>query len=362
MTSITLRDVSVDHGNHRVIDGLDLTVAAGERVALLGPSGCGKTTILRTIAGLDHVADGRVLLGERDVTDLHPRDRNIAMINQEASLQPHLNVERNLAFALRLRKVPQEQIDERVEAESRAFSLKGLLRRRPRTLSGGERHEVALARSLVRRSSVLLMDEPFSKIDPVRRGILLRELIQVQEGYGVTLLIATNDQRVALGLAERIAVIEQGRLVQVGSPNDVYNEPASTFAAGFIGSPAMNLIDGIVTRLDGQVHVQAGPLSLPTWNTGLTGYVGAPVILGIRPQDVQVDPSPRGAVLRLEVIQREFMGKEVTVHLATGSGFNLTATVPHPGPDMDGRIGVTVRPGDVHLFDPVAGTLITHGI
>ncbi|TVR33862.1 MAG: ABC transporter ATP-binding protein [Nitriliruptor sp.] len=362
MTSIILRDVSVDHDNHRVIDGLNLTVDSGERVALLGPSGCGKTTILRVIAGLDQVAEGRVLLGERDVTGLHPRDRNIAMVNQEASLQPHLNVERNLGFALRLRKVPQEQIDERVEAESRAFSLKDLLRRRPKTLSGGERHEVALARSLVRRSSVLLMDEPFSKIDPVRRGILLRELIQVQEGYGVTLLIATNDQRVALGLAERIAVIEKGRLVQVGSPNEVYNEPASTFAAGFIGSPPMNLIDGIVTRLDGQVHVQAGPLSLPTWNTALTSYLGAPVTLGIRPQDVQVDPSPRGAVLRLQVVRREFMGKEVTVHLATGSGLHLTATVPHPGPDLDGRVGVTILPAEVHLFDPVAGTLITHGV
>jgi multiple sugar transport system ATP-binding protein len=318
MTSITLCDVSVDHDNHRVIDGLDLTVAAGERVALLGPSGCGKTTILRAIAGLDQVADGRVLLGERDVTWLRPRDRNIAMVNQTASLQPHLNVERNLAFALRLRQVPQEQIDARVEAETRAFSLKDLLRRRPRTLSGGERHEVALARSLIRRSSVLLMDEPFSKIDPVRRGVLLRELIQVQQGYGVTLLIATNDQRVALGLAERIAVIEQGRLVQIGPPNDVYNDPASTFVAGFIGSPPMNLIDGIVTRLDGQVHVQAGPLSLATWNTSLTGYVGAPVIVGIRPQDLQVAPSPRGATRRLQVIRREFLGKNVTVHLATG--------------------------------------------
>lgn len=362
MTSISLHGLTVDHGDHRVIDGLDLTVAAGERVALLGPSGCGKTTILRAIAGLDPVAGGRIRLGERDVTGLAPRERNIAMINQEASLQPHLTVERNLAFALRLRKVPQAQIDERVDAESRAFSLKDLLRRRPRTLSGGERHEVALARSLVRRSSVLLMDEPFSKIDPVRRGILLRELIQVQQGYGVTLLIATNDQRVALGLAERIAVIQQGRVVQIGSPNDVYNEPATTFAAGFIGTPPMNLIDGIVTRVDGQVHVQAGPLSMPTWNTGLTGHVGAPVTLGIRPQDVQVEPSPRGADLRLQVTRREFMGKEVTVHLATGAGFRLTAVVPHPGPDMDGRVGVTVRPGDIHLFDPVAGTLLTHGI
>jgi len=362
MTSITLRNVSVDHGDHRAIDGLNLAVAAGERVALLGPSGSGKSTILRTIAGLDQVVDGRVLLGEHDVTGLHPRDRNIAMINQEASLQPHLDVERNLAFALRLRKVAQEQIDERIEAETRAFSLKDLLRRRPRTLSGGERHEVALARSLVRRSSVLLMDEPFSKIDPVRRGILLRELIKVQEGYGVTLLIATNDQRVALGLAQRIAVIEQGRLVQVGSPNEVYNEPASTFAAGFIGSPPMNLVDGVVTRRDGQVHVQAGPLSLPTWDVGLTGYVGAPVTLGIRPQDVQIDPDPRGAALRLQVVRREFMGSEVTVHLATSSGFHLTATQPHPGPTLDGRVGVTVHPRDIHLFDTVAGTLISHGI
>lgn len=362
MTSIALHDVTVMHDDRALIMQLNLSVATGERVAILGPSGSGKTTVLSSIAGLTPVTSGRIMLGDVDVTGMHARDRNVSMVNQEASLQPHLNVRHNLGFALKLRRTPQDQIDRRVEAEARVFSLRDLLRRRPKALSGGERHEVALARSLVRRSSVLLMDEPFTTVDPVRRGLLLRELIRVQEGYGVTLLIATNDQRVALGLAHRVAVIEQGRLVQVGTPTEIYNRPGSVFAAGFIGTPPMNLIDGVITRIDGRIHVRAGPLALPTWATGLTGHVGEPVVVGVRPQDVQIDPQPRGSQQRLQVVRREFLGAEVALHLATQADFRLTVIVAHPGPDIDGRVGISVPPAAVHLFDPVQGTRIVSGI
>lgn len=362
MASIELRDVTVNRGAHTLLDGVRLRVADGERVAILGPSGCGKTTLLRTVAGLETVRSGRVLLDDDDVTERHPRDRDLAMIDQEASLQPHLDVRRNLGFSLKLRRHPQAEIDERVAAEARAFSLRHLLARRPRALSGGEQHEVALARSLVRRASVLLLDEPFRRIDPDGRGRLLRELIRVQEGYGVTLLLATNDQRIALGIAHRLALLDGGRLVQVGAPDELYTRPGSTFAAGLIGTPPMNLLDGIVTRIDGQVHVQAGPLSVPTWSTEVTHQVGAPVTVGIRPHDVRLDPDPRGAALRLPVVRLEFQGAEVAVQLATGSEGRLVAMVRHPGPILDGQVGVRIDPADVHLFDPVRGTLITRGI
>lgn len=362
MVAIELRGLTVTRDGLALLDDIDLSVAAGERIAVLGPSGSGKTTLLRGIAGVEEVSAGRVFFGDVDVTHTHPRDRNVAMIDQGASLQPHLDVQRNLGFALRLRRTPKPEIEERVAAEARTFSLRGLLRRRPGTLSGGERHEVALARTLVRRPSALLMDEPFRRIDPVRRGLLLRELIRVQAGYDVPLLLATNDQRTAQGIAQRILVLEGGRAVQVGTPAEVHDTPATIFAASFIGTPPMNLIDGRVTRVDGQIHVQAGPLSIPTWAVSLTNWVGAPVVLGIRPHDLALDLQPSGPGSRLRVVRCEFLGADIALHLAGEAGSNLLAVTPRPGPRAGARVGISLRPADIHLFDLVSGRAIAHGL
>jgi len=362
MTRIALSDVTVTRDGHRLLDGLDLEVASGERLVILGPSGCGKTTLLRAVAGLETVTAGRIEIGDRDVTSAAPRDRHVALVDQAASLQPHLDVERNLGFALRLRHTPKEEIDRRVDAETRAFSLRSLLPRRPRTLSAGERHEVAVARSLVRRASVLLMDEPLIRIDPVRRSDVIRELIKMQEGYDITLVAATNDQRVAMSLAHRIAVLDAGELVQIGTPAELYAAPATTFVAGFLGSPPMNLLDGVVTRIDGRAAVQAEPFTITTWAAEVSRRVGEPVVLGIRPEHLDLVATPRQDSDRLRVVRREFLGAQVMLHLRAPTGRKLLAMVDPPGPAQDATVWPEVRPADAHLFDPLSGRSLAQGI
>jgi ABC-type sugar transport system ATPase subunit len=362
MSYLELTGVTVSQDGRRLLDDLDLSIGAGERMAVLGPSGSGKTTLLRAISGLQPLDRGTIVVDGQDVSHLHPRDRNVALIDQQATLQPHLDVERNLGFALRLRRTPSDQVEERVAAQTRAFSLGSLLPRRPRTLSHGERHEVALARSLIRRVSVLLMDEPLARIDPTRRSRLLRELIQMQEGYGVTLVVATNDQRTAMALAHQVAVLDEGAIAQVGTPGELYARPANLFVAEFLGSPSMNLLDGVLTRTEGRVEVHADPFVLPTWNADLTRRVGEPVVLGIRPQQLVVDDSRHRASEQVRVVRREFLGAEVTLHLRAPSGRRLTALVPAPGPDQDSHVVVSADPGEVHLFDPVTGKVIAQGV
>jgi len=362
MTHIELAGVTVEQDGHRLLGELSLSVGSGERLVILGPSGCGKTTLLRVIAGVQPITDGRIVLDDLDVTQAAPGERNVAMVDQQASLQPHLDVRRNLGFALRLRRTPPDQIRERVAAQTRAFSLGSLLPRRPRTLSGGERHEVALARSLVRRASVLLMDEPMARVDPGRQGQLLRELIDMQEGYGVTLIAATNDQRVAMRLAHRIAVLVDGQLAQVGTPSALYARPSTLFVAGFLGSPPMNLLDGMISRTDGRPHVRAEPFSLPTWVPDLSARVGEPVVLGVRPQQVEIDTTPGRASERCRVVRRAFGGAEVTLHLRTPAGRELTAVVATPGPEVDTLVGVSAEPSAVHLFDTITELAIAHGV
>lgn len=362
MTRIELTGTTIEHDDRRVLGPIDLTVASGERLVLLGPSGSGKTTLLRVLAGIHPVEDGTISFDDRDVTRAPPAERDVAFIDQQASLQPHLDVRRNLGFALRLRRLPRTQVRERVAVQSRAFSLGSLLPRRPRELSGGERHAVALARSLVRRASVLLVDEPFTRIDAARRDRLMRELVQMQEGYGVTLVVATNDQRVAMTVADRIVLLTDGEVAQIDPPATLYEQPTTLFVAGFLGTPPMNLLDGVVTRTDGRAHLEAGPFRMPTWAPVLTGRGGAPIVLGVRPHDIEVEPLPGHRRQRCRVVSRAFAGAEVTLHLRAPTGDHITAVVPPPGPEVDSLVGVTVDPRRVHVFDPVHERALAHGV
>jgi multiple sugar transport system ATP-binding protein len=369
VTSIRLEGLRVERGGAVLLDDLDLEVAAGERLAVLGASGAGKTTLLRALAGVERVAAGRILLGGRDVTDLPPRDRGVGLVTQESTLQPHLDVRGNLAFPLAIRHVPDEEVDRRVEAEARAFSLRGLLARRPRTLSAGKQHEVALARTLVRRVEVLLVDEPFAHLDPPRRVALQRELLELQSGYGLTLVLATNDQRVALTCGERVAVLEGGRLVQVAPPMELYHAPATTFVAGFIGDLPMDLYLGAVYRSAEGTVLDAGPLRVRSDLPVLRALVGHPVRVGVRPTAWRA-PTDRSAArsgteVAVRVVgvvrRRAFLGAEVAVTIDV-HGIPVNAVLPTPGPGLGETVQLTAPRGELHLFDADRGKAVAHGV
>jgi ABC-type sugar transport system ATPase subunit len=365
VTSIRLEGLRVARGGSVVLDDLDLEVAAGERLAVLGASGAGKTTLLRAIAGVEPVAAGRVWLGEREVTGLPARERGVGMVTQESTLQPHLDVRGNLAFPLAIRHVPQEEQRQRVEAEARAFSLRGLLARRPRTLSAGKRHEVALARSLVRRVEVLLVDEPFAHLDPPRRTALQRELLEVQAGYGVTLVLATNDQRVALTCGQRVAVLDGGRLVQLAPPMELFHAPATTFVAGFVGDLPMNLYLGTVHRSAEGAVLDAGPVRIRSDAPALRGMAGRRVRVGVRPTSWRaIHPGrvPTTGVRIAGVVRRqEFLGAQVSVTLDV-DGDPVQAVLATPGPGIGERVQLVAPAEELHVFDADDGSAVAHGI
>jgi multiple sugar transport system ATP-binding protein len=390
VVSLELRGVRVERGDVPLLDGVDLVVGDAERVALLGPSGSGKTTLLRAVAGLEPVTAGTVRLHGRDVTHVRTRERNVAMVDQQASLQPHLDVAHNVGFPLRLRRTAREEIDRRVEAEASAFSFRDLLRRRPRSLSAGERHEVALARSLVRKVDLLLLDEPLARTDPPRRGALIRELVEVQQGYGVGLLCATNDQRVAMSLAHRCSVLHDGRIVQTATPAELFRAPATTFVAGFLGTPPMNLLPGRVERGARGVRVVAGPLRVRSFSPAVADLVGRPCVVGVRPtawrrapsderavtggrppggtdgsvpKDAGVERSgPSASLPTIEEVVRHsaFSGSEIEVHLGEGEDA-IVATIERPAPEVGELLRLTVDHAEIHLFDQ-HGHAVTHGV
>jgi multiple sugar transport system ATP-binding protein len=243
MATIEARSVTKLFGEVRAVDGIDLTAKEGEFLVLLGPSGCGKTTLMRMIAGLERPSSGDIVIDGSIVTDLPPRARNIAMVFQSYALYPHLSVEKNIAFPLHARRVPKAEIRKKVEWAAQMFGIQRMLDRKPRQLSGGERQRVALARAVVREPAVFLLDEPLSNLDAKLRNSARDELKQFQRSLGTTTIYVTHDQAEAMGLGDRIAVLEQGRVRQVGTPQEIYGHPTDVFAATFIGSPPMNLIE-----------------------------------------------------------------------------------------------------------------------
>src|SRR5919106_4972998 len=243
MATVETRRLAKAFGDYRAVDGVDLAIREGEFLVLLGPSGCGKTTLLRMIAGLERQTSGDVLIGGETVNDLPPRDRKIAMVFQSYALYPHMTVEKNIAFPLKAQGVPRADIPGKVQWAASLFGIQKLLQRKPRQLSGGERQRVALARALVREPSVFLLDEPLSNLDAKLRASARDELKQFQARLGTTTIYVTHDQAEAMGLGDRIAVMYQGKLRQIGPPREVYEDPADTFVATFLGSPPMNLVE-----------------------------------------------------------------------------------------------------------------------
>jgi multiple sugar transport system ATP-binding protein len=326
-----------DDGTQAVYD-LDLAIEDGELMVVVGPSGCGKTTALRMLAGLEEISGGEIRIGDRVVNDLTPKDRDIAMVFQSYALYPHMTVEQNLAFGLKLRKLPKDEVKRRVQEAAETLEISEYLKRKPRALSGGQRQRVAMGRAIVREPQAFLMDEPLSNLDAKLRVQVRAEIHQLQRRVGVTTLYVTHDQVEAMTLGDRVAVMREGRLQQADTPQTLYDNPVNQFVAGFIGSPSINLVEAELERADGGLWVKFGEHRLPiddklaSRHSGLEGYVGKTVMLGIRPEDfedIALEPdTPPERRLKTICDLTEPLGSEVLVHFtvsATGAVHDAAA-------------------------------------
>ncbi|HZT85424.1 MAG TPA: sn-glycerol-3-phosphate ABC transporter ATP-binding protein UgpC [Gaiellaceae bacterium] len=330
----------------KAVDSLALDIADGEFMVLVGPSGCGKTTALRMVAGLEEISGGVVRIGDRVVNHVPSRDRDIAMVFQSYALYPHLSVYDNIAFGLRVKKMPKHEIDRRVRNAAQVLGLEPFLKRKPRALSGGQRQRVAMGRAIVREPAAFLMDEPLSNLDAKLRVQMRAEVSRLQRDLGTTTIYVTHDQVEAMTMGDRVAVMRKGELQQVADPQTLYDRPVNLFVGGFIGSPAMNMIEATVTRANGGLAVDVGKQHLKldeaTLQThpALRGYEGRTVILGIRPEDLEdasLEPeTPPDRRLRGIVELREALGSELMVHLTVeGTRLAVTEDVKELARDAD---------------------------
>ena len=333
MSFLNMCEVSKQFGGVRAVDSVNLSVGQGEFLVLVGPSGCGKTTLLRMIAGLEKTTSGTIEIAGRDVTDLDPGDRDVAMVFQNYALFPHMTVHGNLSFGMRMAGIAKSEIATRVTEAARFLQLTDLLKRKPAQLSGGQRQRVAMGRAIVRRPNAFLMDEPLSNLDANLRAQMRGEVSRIQKDLGVTTVYVTHDQVEAMTMADRVAVLYKGVLQQAASPATLYDEPANVFVAGFLGSPPMSFVEaGVESVGDSQVVLRIGPQALRLDSNhiaqfpSLRGMLGRPVALGIRPEDIRVvgteGLSPDYAALEdlsTTVVLTEMLGADEVVYASVGA-------------------------------------------
>jgi len=375
MATITLDSIRKEYGEDVAIANMDLDIRDGEFVTLVGPSGCGKSTTIEMIAGLTKPTSGSVAIGERDVTNLPPKDRGIAMVFQNIALFPHKNVYDNISFGLQLRKFDKEEMDRRVEDAADTVQLNGMLDRMPSEMSGGQRQRVAIARAIVREPDVFLMDEPLANLDAELRVHMRAQLQRIHSKLDTTIVYVTHDQAQAMTMSDRIAVIDGGHLQQIDPPLVCYNEPDNKFVAGFIGSPAMNFIEGEITPTgfhsdDDNIDVEFNPATI-----GVS--TGQRVVLGVRPEHViPVDNSVGDVTEPVETYTdvTEPMGDEVFVYLVTSqdatvdmedpdaSGQILMSTGPDAQIGVDEQLSVVFDKQNLHLFDADTEDALAHGL
>ena len=344
MAGVSFEAASKVYGDGtRALDKLDLTIEDGEFMVLVGPSGCGKTTALRMVAGLEEISEGVVKIGDRVVNGLSPKNRDIAMVFQSYALYPHLSVHDNIAFALKIKKVPKAEIRRRVDEAARILDLEPHLKRKPRSLSGGQRQRVAMGRAIVRQPQAFLMDEPLSNLDAKLRVQMRADIKKIQGDLGVTTIYVPHDQVEAMTMGHRVAVMRKGELQQVADPIELYNRPLNMFVGGFIGSPAMNMLDARVERRNGSFEIVVGDVRIPLDETkvaqhpGLSAYKGGRIVLGIRPEsleDAALAGEGNGPRLRGQAELREALGSEMLMHFTIAASPAVTNEVRELAEDV----------------------------
>jgi len=359
MATVTLKNIAKSYdGKVDVINDASFGISDGEFVVMVGPSGCGKSTLLRMIAGLEDITRGDLYIDDKRVNDLPPKDRNIAMVFQNYALYPHMTAYQNMAFGLKLKKVRKSEIDERVNKAADILEIKELLQRKPNAMSGGQRQRIAIGRAIVRNPKVFLFDEPLSNLDAKLRVQMRVELQKLHQRLTTTMIYVTHDQTEAMTLGDRIVVLKDGDIMQIGTPMELYNEPDNMFVAGFIGSPPMNFVEGDITNTDGlvfeneKVNFRIGISQIP--NKSISEYVNKRVVMGIRPENISAKPSNENNYQKYSILISaiEQMGNEMLIYTQIDDK-QLTARL---SPDISIRAGdmmdIYLDVDRMHFFDP----------
>ena len=368
MAEVVLKGVSKVFGKDVVaVDGADIHIEDRSFVVLVGPSGCGKSTTLRMVAGLEEITEGEIYIDGTLVNDIPPKDRDIAMVFQNYALYPHMSVYQNMAFGLKLRKYPRQEIDTRVREAAEILGIEELLERKPRALSGGQRQRVAVGRAIVRKPKVFLFDEPLSNLDAKLRVQMRTEISKLHRRLEATMLYVTHDQTEAMTMGDRIVVMKDGRIQQNDSPLNLYNFPANQFVAGFIGSPSMNFFEGRLTNGAGGLVFDEGGIQLPLPSSqagGLGDHAGQEVVLGIRPEDIHdpatMAPGVDAVEIEATVEVVEPMGNEVFLYLTTGRSSFVARVDPLHVPAVEQRVRLAVEIGKAHYFDRETEVSLLH--
>lgn len=356
MAELSLQHIDKVYENQvQAVFDFNLEIKDKEFIVFVGPSGCGKSTTLRMVAGLEEITSGDFFIDGKRMNDIEPKDRDIAMVFQSYALYPHMSVYDNMAFGLKLRKLPKEEIDQRVHEAAKILEIEQYLDRKPKALSGGQRQRVALGRAIVRNAKVFLMDEPLSNLDVKLRVQMRSEIIKLHERIGATTIYVTHDQTEAMTMADRIVVMKAGYIQQIGTPKEIYNSPANMFVAGFLGAPATNFIHGICQ--EGQFKVNEKVIDLPEmFREKLKGYEGKEVVLGIRPEDLHGKGSVKdaypSAAFDFEVELAELLGHEYILHGSFMQQVMCAKVSSRLNPKAHDKIHLTMDLSKVHFFDP----------